>query len=157
MDLGGGVANRWEARGAEGRPKEAEAQVLETMVETEVGSGGGPGPGLCRTSPARAESGRSRGRRLRVQTLALFTMVEPSPPTSSISILPKGRLQATLPAPHPPGPRLVPGDYKIQRQRRGHRKGCRASGKPLFPAKSMVHGPCPSSDFLSYEKTFLTV
>lgn len=46
-----GVTGWPEAGGAEGKLKAAEAQVLETVVETEVGSGGSPGLGVCWTSP----------------------------------------------------------------------------------------------------------
>ena len=49
-----GVTGGLEARGAEGNPKAAEAQVVETVVETEVGSGGGPGPAVRKMSRARA-------------------------------------------------------------------------------------------------------
>lgn len=49
-----GVTGWPEAEGAKGKLKAAEAQVLATVVETEVGRGGGPGLGVCWTSLARA-------------------------------------------------------------------------------------------------------
>lgn len=56
-----GVTGWLEARGADGEPRLGWAQVLETVLEKEVGSGGRTGLEVCRTSPARAAFRKRRG------------------------------------------------------------------------------------------------